>query len=71
MTDLALGSIFTASLGDAAATLVAFTGLFSGAAHYNAVLAGFAQSESERATAMGFFFGFILGAVALLADSVS
>jgi hypothetical protein len=68
--DFVIGSIFSEGLSDAAATLVAFTGLFSGAAHYNAILTGFAEPEVEKATAVGFLFGFVLGAVALLADSV-
>jgi hypothetical protein len=43
--------------------------LFGGAAHYAAVLSDRSEREVERATGIGFFFGFGLGAVALVIDA--
>jgi len=65
------GGIFSNALSGAVAALVGFTGLFGGAAHYGAILAGRTKAETERATALGFFFGFGLGALALVIDSVT
>lgn len=61
MVGLALGGIFTDALSGAVAALIGFTGLFGGAAHYAAVLAGRSEREVERATGIGFFLGFGLG----------
>lgn len=71
MIRLLYGGIFTDALAGAVATLLGFTGLFGGAAHYGAILAGRTEREIERATALGFFFGFGLGAFALVIDSVT
>ncbi len=71
MIDLRFGGIFTNELSGAIAALVGFTGLFGGAAHYAAILAGRTQAEIERATAIGFFFGVALGALILLVDSLT
>ena len=67
MSSLLLGGIFTDALSSAVAALVAFTGLFGGAAHYGAILAGRDKVEVERATA----FGFGLGVLVLAIDSVT
>jgi hypothetical protein len=71
MFGLRFGGIFTNELSGAVAALVGFTGLFGGAAHYAAILAGRDKAETERATAFGFFFGFGLGALALVVDSLT
>lgn len=63
-----LASVLTTRLPDAIAALVAVTALFGSAARYAAVLAGREESELERATAFGFFFGFALGLLGLLVD---
>lgn len=67
----AIGGIFSSALSGAVAVLVGVTGLFGGAARYAAVLAGRGKPEVERATALGFFFGFGLGVLALLIDSAT
>jgi hypothetical protein len=66
-----LGGIFTDALSGAVAVLIGFTGLFGGAAHYAAVLAGRSEREVERATATGFFLGFAFGVVVLLIDGLT
>lgn len=71
MFALVFGGILTDALSGAIAALIGFTGLFGGAAHYAAVLAGRSQREVERATAIGFFLGFGFGAVALLIDALT
>ncbi len=71
MIDLVLGGIFTNELSGAVAALVGFTGLFGGAAHYGAVLAGRRKQEVERATAFGFFVGVGLGVLVLVLDSAT
>lgn len=71
MSNLLFGGIFTGALSGAVAALVAFTGLFGGAAHYGAILAGRDKPEIERATAFGFFIGFGLGVLVLVIDSVA
>ena len=63
-----MAGVFTERLPDAITALVAFTGLFGGAAHYAAVLARWDKGRVERATASGFFFGFVICALALLTD---
>jgi hypothetical protein len=63
-----LAGVFTQSLPDAITALVAFTGLFGGAAHYAAVLARWDKDRVERATATGFFFGFAACGLGLLID---
>jgi len=68
---MTFNGVLTNALSGAIAALVGVTGLFGGAAHYGAVLAGRTKPESERATAFGFFFGFALGLLALLVDSVT
>jgi hypothetical protein len=71
MLGLTLGGVFTDALPGATASLIGFTGLFGGAAHYGAILAGRTKAEVERATAVGFFFGFGLGAFVFAIDSVT
>lgn len=71
MVGLVFGGIFTNALSGAVAALVGFTGLFGGAAHYGAILAGRTRPEIERATAFGFFAGFGLGALVLVIDSTT
>jgi hypothetical protein len=51
--------------------LIGFTGLFGGAARYAAILAGRTKAEVERATAFGFFWGFGLGILVLVTDSLT
>ncbi len=65
---LVFAGIFTDALSGAVAALLGFTGLFGGAAHYAAVLAGRSEGEVERATGFGFFFGYALGILALVID---
>jgi hypothetical protein len=69
MFALSLAGIFTDALSGAVAVLIGVTGLFGGAAHYAAVLTGRSEREVERATAIGFFLGFGLGALALAVDA--
>ena len=71
MVGLIFGGIFTDALSGAVATLIGFTGLFGGAAHYAAVLADRSEREVERATGVGFFLGFGFGAFALAIDSLT
>jgi hypothetical protein len=71
MLGLRFGGIFTNELSGAVAALLGFTGLFGGAAHYAAILAGRAKAEVECATAFGFFFGVALGTLVLLTDSLT
>jgi hypothetical protein len=71
MLGLLIAGIFTDALSSAVATLIGFTGLFGGAARYAAVLAGQSERDVERATAFGFFFGFLLGALVLVIDSTT
>lgn len=71
MLYLLFASIFTGTLPDALAALVAFTALFGGGARYAATLAGCDESEIERATAIGFFFGAGVGLLILLRDSLT
>ena len=71
MIGLRFGGIFTNELSSAIAALLGFTGLFGGAAHYAAILAGRTKAQIERATAFGFFSGFGLGTVILLADALT
>lgn len=71
MIGLRFGGIFTDELSGAIAALLGFTGLFGGAAHYAAILAGRGKAEVERATAFGFFVGFGLGILVLVADSLT
>ena len=71
MLGLAFGGIFTNTLSDSVAALLGCTGLFGGAAHYGAVLAGRSKAEAEHATAFGFFFGFVLGILVLAVDSAA
>lgn len=71
MGDFIVGGIFSEAVSGAVALLIASTGLAGGAARYGAVLARRDEQEIERATAFGFFFGFGLGAFALLIDSAT
>ncbi len=71
MFDPSLAGIFTGALSGAVAVLIGVTGLFGGAAHYAAVLAGRSEREVERATAIGFFLGSALGALALAVDALT
>ncbi|HEX6152678.1 MAG TPA: hypothetical protein VFZ19_04060 [Solirubrobacterales bacterium] len=68
MSILHLAGIFTDSLSDVIATLLAFTGLTGGSAHYGAILAGRQEDEVERTTAFGFFLGVGLGFLVLARD---
>lgn len=71
MVPLVLGAIYTHELTGAAAVLVACTGLFGGSAHYGSILLGRSRLKIERATALGFFTGFGLGALLLLLDATT
>lgn len=66
-----LSAAYADELSGAAAALLACTGLFGGAAHYGSILAGRSKLKAERATALGFFMGFVLGTVLLLLDSAT
>jgi hypothetical protein len=63
-----IAGILTDTLSDAAAVVVAVTGLFGGASRYAAVLAGWGKDKIERATANGFFFGLCLAVLCVLID---
>jgi hypothetical protein len=65
---LLLAGIFTKGLPDSMTSLLAFTGLFGGSARYAAVLARWDKGRVERATATGFFFGFVFCGLGLLID---
>ncbi len=71
MVAFVLGAAYTTGLSEAAAALVACAGLFGGAAHYGSILAGRSKSKVERATAFGFYAGFVLGTFLLLLDSAT
>jgi hypothetical protein len=71
MLVLVYAGVFTDELSGAVAALLAFTGLFGGAAHYGSVLASRPKLKIERATAFGFFVGFTVGALILSLDSVT
>lgn len=71
MIDLVFGDVLTNPLSGAVAALVGFTGLFSAAAYYAAVLAGRLEREVERATGIGFFIGFAIGVLVLVADALT
>jgi hypothetical protein len=71
VTGLVFGGIFTDALTGAVAALLACTGLLAGAARYVAVLVERSEREVERATAIGFFFGFGLGTMVLVIDSLT
>ena len=66
-----LGGIFTHALSGSVAVLVGFTGLFGGAAHYAAILAGRSDRDVDRATSIGFFAGAALGIVLLAIDALT
>jgi hypothetical protein len=68
MGDLLIGGIFTDAISGAVAVVLGFTGIFGGAAHYGATLAGRTKPEVERATAFGFFVGIAFGAFTLVID---
>jgi hypothetical protein len=65
------GGIFTSDLSGAVTALVGFTGLFGGGARYAAILARLSEDEVERATGVGFFTGFGLGAIFLAIDALT
>jgi hypothetical protein len=71
MLVLVYAGVFTDELSGAAAALLAFTGLFGGGAHYGSVLFRRSKLQTERATAFGFFMGFMVGALILGLDSVT
>ncbi|HEX4464591.1 MAG TPA: hypothetical protein VH042_08140 [Solirubrobacterales bacterium] len=66
----ALSGFFTDDPSGAVAALIGFTGLMGGAGRYGAVLVNRNESEIERATAIGFFGGLVVGCIALLIESV-
>lgn len=68
MSVLPIAGVLTENLSDAATAILAFTGLFGGAAHYAAILARQKKAEVDRATALGFFIGIGLGALMLVKD---
>jgi hypothetical protein len=65
-----LGGIFANQIAGAVALLIGLTGLFGGAAHYAAILAGWPERDVERATGIGFFLGGSLGILGLIADAL-
>ncbi|HEY7949938.1 MAG TPA: hypothetical protein VID51_03780 [Solirubrobacterales bacterium] len=71
MLGLIFGGIFTDAISGAVAVVLGFTGIFGGAAHYGATLAGRTKPEVERATAFGFFIGVAFGAFVLMVDVVT
>lgn len=68
MSFLPVAGVLTENLSDAATASLAFTGLFGGAAHYGAILAGRRKAAVDRATAFGFFIGIGLSALMLIRD---
>jgi ABC-type Mn2+/Zn2+ transport system permease subunit len=65
---LPVAGVFTENASDAVSTMVAFTGLLCGAAHYGAILARRKKSEVDRATGFAFFIGMGLGFLLLVKD---
>jgi hypothetical protein len=63
-----IAGILIETLSDAAAVVVAVTGIFGGSSRYAAVLAGWDKDKVERATANGFFFGLCLAVLCGLVD---
>ena len=63
-----IAGILIETLSDAAAVVVAVTGVFGGASRYAAVLARWEKDKVERATANGFFFGLCLALLCVLVD---
>ncbi len=61
----AIGSFSLHGATSAAAALIGFTGLAAGAGRYAVTLLGWAEGRIERATAVGFFFGLLVGAMVL------
>jgi len=68
MSFLPVAGVLTEDLSDAATVILAFTGLFGGAARYGAILAGQRKAAVERATAFGFFIGIGLSSLMLVRD---
>lgn len=68
MTLLPVAGVFTEDASDAISSMVAFTGLLCGAAHYGAILTGRKKSEVDRATGFAFFTGIGLGFLLLVKD---
>ena len=68
MSVLPIGGVLTENPSDAVTAILAFTGLFGGAAHYGAILARQKKDEVDRATALGFFIGIGLGVLILVRD---
>jgi hypothetical protein len=65
---LPVARVFTETLSDAITSILAFTGLLSGSAHYGAILARRKKSEVDKATSYAFFLGIGLGLLLLGRD---
>lgn len=68
MNFLPVAGVFTEDASDAISSMVAFTGLLCGAAHYGAILAGRKKPQVDQATGFAFFIGMGLGLLLLVKD---
>jgi hypothetical protein len=66
--NLLIASIHSEALSGAAAVVALATGVIGGAARYAAVLIGRSEHQIERNTAIGFFMGLALAAMALVSE---
>ena len=65
----AVGGFSLHGAASAAAALIGFTGLAAGTGRYAVMLLGWAESRVERATAVGFFLGILVGGMVLHLES--
>jgi len=63
-----IATIHSEALSGAAAVVALATGVIGGAARYTAVLSGRSENQIERNTAIGFFMGLGLAAIALVSE---
>lgn len=68
MDNFLIASINSEALSGAAAVVALATGVIGGAARYGAVLSGRSENQIERNTAIGFFMGLGLAAIALVSE---
>jgi hypothetical protein len=65
-----IAGVLIDALSGGVAVVVGFTGLFSGAAHYGAVLVNRSAQDVERMTGFGFFTGLLAGTIAIVLDAL-